>query len=237
MKILAVDTATKSCSVAIVTNRSVLAELTVSTGQTHSIHLMKTIQTVIDLSETDLSALDGFAVTKGPGSFTGLRIGISTIKGLAAATGKQMVGISTLEALAYQSALPDRLICSLVDARKDQVYFSRYRLTNGVLKQMIREQVASPFDFLIDIDEACVFAGDGALLYKDTITEKLGSLADFAPQGQHTLRASTVAFLSLERFKKGDTDDVNTFVPHYIRKSDAEIKSKIFPSGSSLLLF
>ena len=102
MKILALDTAAKSCSVAIVDKESVLAELTLCREQTHSKHLMEMINTTIELSGIIVSELDGFAVTRGPGSFTGLRIGISSIKGLAAATCKPLVGVSSLDALAMQ---------------------------------------------------------------------------------------------------------------------------------------
>ena len=100
MRILAVDTATRSCSVAVVDDRTVLAETTVMTDETHSKHLMCLIHQVIQISKIALEDLDGFAVTRGPGSFTGLRIGISTVKGLAASSGKPMVGISSLDTLA-----------------------------------------------------------------------------------------------------------------------------------------
>ena len=223
MKILAVDTATQSCSVAIVDNKYLLAELTVCSGQTHSKRLMKTIRAVMDMSGVDLSVLDGFAVSSGPGSFTGLRIGISTVKGLAAATGKQLVGISNLDGLAAQSALPAFLICPLLDARKGEVYYSRYRLENDTLKKVVKEQVASPSEAIGDIDEACLFAGDGALFHKKAIVARLGRLAHFVPHSQNIIRASTLAALSLDRFIKGDSDDVDSFAPHYIRKPEAEL--------------
>jgi tRNA threonylcarbamoyladenosine biosynthesis protein TsaB len=223
MKILAVDTATHSCSVAIVDYKYLLAELTVCSGQTHSKRLMKTIRTVMDMSGVKLSALDGFAVSSGPGSFTGLRIGISTVKGLAAATGKRLVGISNLDSLAIQSALPALLICPLLDARKGEVYYSRYRLKNGILKKVVKEQVASPSEAIGDIDEACLFAGDGALLHKKAIFGRLGPFARFVPHSQNIIRASTLADLSLDRFIKGDSDNLDSFAPHYIRRSDAEL--------------
>lgn len=223
MKILAVDTATQSCSVAIADNRYLLAELTVCSGQTHSKRLMKTIRTVMDMSGVGLPALDGFAVSSGPGSFTGLRIGISTVKGLAAATGKQLAGISNLDALATQSALPAFLICPLLDARKGEVYYSRYRLKNDILKKVVEEQVASPSEAIGNIDEVCLFVGDGALLHKEAIASRLGSLARFVPPSQNIIRASTLADLSLDRFIKGDGDDVDSFGPHYIRKPEAEL--------------
>jgi len=226
MKILAIDTATKSCSVALVDNGSLAAELTASTGETHSRHLMRTIQVVLKRSGIPLRAVEGFAVTRGPGSFTGLRIGISTAKGLAAALGKPVVGISSLAALAAQSASPGLLICPLLDARRHEVYFSRYRLIDGEFQREAVEQVASPVEALEGIGEISLFVGDGAVLYRDVISDNLGKLAHFVPASRNIIRAATVGFLGQARLEKGLTDDVDTFVPRYIRKSDAELKRK-----------
>ena len=226
MRILAVDTATKSCSVAVVDDQTVLAEATVITDETHSKHLMNLIHQVIQVSKIPLNDLDGFAVTRGPGSFTGLRIGISTVKGLAASSGKPMVGISTLDALAHQADLTSSLICTVIDARKEEVYFARYRRVDGD-GMMIREtdeMVLSVFEALKSIEEPSYFIGDGALSYKPMILEMTGNAkVVFAPKFHHTIRASTVANLGIERFKKNDIDDVSEFIPYYIRKSDAEL--------------
>jgi tRNA threonylcarbamoyladenosine biosynthesis protein TsaB len=226
MRILAVDTATASCSVAIVDRASLAAEFTVNKKETHSKHLMEMINSVLKTSGLDLSAVDGFAVTKGPGSFTGLRIGISTVKGLAEASEKPIVGVSSLEALAVQVPFSTDLICPLIDARKGEVYFSRYRFINGHLKKQTDEQVARPENVFDDVKESCLFVGNGAVLYKSLIMEKLNSFASFAPVVHHTIRASTVAYLSLAKFKSKDTDKIETFSPHYLRRSDAELNIK-----------
>jgi tRNA threonylcarbamoyladenosine biosynthesis protein TsaB len=223
MKILAVDTATRSCSVAVVQEKSLLAEMTTVRKQTHSKHLMEMINRVMDLSGLPLSELDGFAVTSGPGTFTGLRIGISSVKGLASASGKPVVGVSSLESLAVQACFLPYLICPLIDARRGEVYFSRYRFQNGHLKKEVDEQVFPPEKAVFDLNEACLFIGDGALLYQKMILNKMGKSAFFASSFQNTIRASTVAYLSMNRFKNEDTDDVGKFVPHYIRRSDAEL--------------
>ena len=135
MIILAVDTATTSCSVAIIDKKCVLAEITLLREETHSKHLMDMIHTAIGFSGLKLSDLDGFAVVRGPGSFTGLRIGITTVKGLAAGLKKPLVGISSLEALAMQASHSPYLICPLLDARRGEVYFSRYRFDRGPFKR------------------------------------------------------------------------------------------------------
>ena len=226
MKILALDTATRRCSAAIVDNGLVSAELTTVNNQTHSKHLMSMIDTVCDMSGLKIAEMDGFAVTIGPGSFTGLRIGISAVKGLAWSLNKPVVGISSLDALAWQCIPAAYPICTLLDARKQEVYYCRYRLRDGELKKDSSEQVIAPAEAINDIREPCMFIGNGANLYKEEILEKLGELAHFAGWNQDIIRASSVARLSLERFIHHQTDDVALLVPHYIRKSDAELYRK-----------
>lgn len=223
MKILAVDTSTKSCSVAIVEKESVIAEITLSIEQTHSKHLMKMIDTVLNMSGLTVSELDGFAVTRGPGSFTGLRIGISSIKGFAMASGKPVVGVSSLDSLAMQCCFSSYLVSSLLDARKGEVYFSRYRFENGHLKKEVREQVITPVEAVCDIKEPCLFVGDAVKNYQNKIKDEIGDLAHFAPHYQNTIRASTVAHISMAKFETNDTDDNSLFAPHYIRQSYAEL--------------
>lgn len=223
MRILAVDTTTTSCSVAIVDQTSLLSEFTIDREETHSKHLMDMIKAVMRMAGLNFSDLDGFAVTRGPGSFTGLRIGISTIKGLVVASEKPVVGISSLETLAFQVSYSRDLICPILDARKGEVYFSRYRFLNGHLKKQTKERVAPPDKAVDDLNESCLFVGNGALLYKEMILEKMGEFASFAPMIQNTIRASTIAYLSMAKFENNDTDEIEKILPYYIRKSDAEL--------------
>ena len=143
MRILAVDTSTRSCSIAVVDGSDLLAEITSGNGQTHSRHLMAMIDSALGLAGLNLSMIDGLAFTCGPGSFTGLRIGISTILGLSASTGKPIAGISGLDALAMQAAAPDILICPMIDGRRNEVYCARYRWVNDALVKEMAEQVLS----------------------------------------------------------------------------------------------
>jgi tRNA threonylcarbamoyladenosine biosynthesis protein TsaB len=224
MRILSVDTASKSCSVGIVEDSYLLAELTIIPGTTHSRHLMALIQKAIDLSGMKISDMDGYAVTKGPGSFTGLRIGISSVKGLAAVTGKPVVGVSSLDALASQAIAPSHLVCPLLDARKGEVYFSYYKVDCDVLKKQRGEAAQTPEEAIEGIHEPCIFIGDGAQHYERTIAKKMGSLASFAPSHLNVIRAFSVANIALGRFKRAETEDAASIRPRYIRKSDAEIK-------------
>ncbi len=222
MKLLAIDTATDSCSVAIIEDDTLRSELTAMPGQTHSKHLMPFIASVLDAAALKLTALDGFAVSLGPGSFTGVRIGISTVKGLAFSLGKPVVGISSLAALAWQCNESSGLICPMIDARKKQVYCGRYRFNNSELQPEGAEKALDPQEALNGIDEPCLFVGTGARIYQEKIRTVLGKLAHFPLEGRHTLRASSVAFLSRRRFTLGQYGDVASLAPNYIRKSDAE---------------
>lgn len=223
MKILAIDTATPSCSVAVTDDDMLRAEFTVTAGKSHSRHVMTLIRQVIEWSGLSLGAIDGFAVSKGPGTFTGLRIGISSVKGLAAASGKPVVGISSLKALALQAAPSSRLICPLLDARKGEVYFGCYRFMGGVLTRQGEEGVLPPEKIFGVLDGPCTFIGPGASLYRDVIMEMLGEAADFAPASHNTIRASSLAWLARNRLEKTGAGDVEQFAPVYIRKSDAEL--------------
>ncbi len=223
MKILAVDTATKTCSAAVMDNDTLLSEVNLARTQTHSRHLMDVIDTAVSLSGLDINDMDGFAVTKGPGSFTGLRIGISTVKGLAVVSGKPLVGILTLDALAFQFSSFSCPVCIMLDARKGEVYYSLYRFKNGSVIKDAKELVLPPERVIDGIKGPCLFAGDGAITYKKNIQKLMSDSAVFASEGRNMIRASSVAAISLEKFKNGDTDDVSAFVPFYIRKSEAEI--------------
>jgi tRNA threonylcarbamoyladenosine biosynthesis protein TsaB len=222
MKILAVDTSSRSCSAAVVENSNLLAEIIKEDGETHSRHLMGMIKNVLELSGMAPSDIDCFAVTEGPGSFTGLRIGISSVKGLSAATGKPLAGISTLDALAAQVSPTPYLLCTLIDARKGEVYSSRYRFVDGSIEKLMKEDALLPDKAVDGIGEPCLFIGDGASLYRDIIEKKLGNLAYFPPPLFNVIRASTVAFMSLKKFENNDTADASLFAPHYIRKSDVK---------------
>jgi len=229
MKLLALDTSTRGCSVAVWAAGRVAAELRTVNARTHSAHLMTMIRDTLLRAQTGLEALDGFAVTVGPGSFTGLRIGISTILGLSAATGKPIAGISGLDALAMQAAAPDILICPMIDGRRNEVYAARYRWINEDLVKEMAEQVLPPEIAITGVDTPALFAGNGAQLYQALIRDRLGDGARFALECQNTLRASTVAWISMKRFENGDVDDIYNFEPMYIRRPDAKIPAPFKP--------
>ncbi|MFH0726605.1 MAG: tRNA (adenosine(37)-N6)-threonylcarbamoyltransferase complex dimerization subunit type 1 TsaB [Pseudomonadota bacterium] len=224
MRILAVDTASGSGSVAVADGDHLLAEVATARRETHSRYLMSLIDRALRLSGLELQEIDGFAVTRGPGSFTGLRIGISTVKGLAWVTGKPAVGVSSLEALAVQASATSGLICSLLDARNHEVYCGRYRFMAGRLNCELGEEAASPEAAIAGIDEPCLFIGDGALRYREMITHQLGERASFAVSFQHPLRAAAILHLSQLKFSENRADTAAALLPRYLRKSYAELK-------------
>jgi tRNA threonylcarbamoyladenosine biosynthesis protein TsaB len=220
-KILAVDTASKGCSVGIFEKDDILSELCVNTNVTHSKHLMSMIDAGLKLANTKIEEIDAIATTIGPGSFTGLRIGISTVKGLAFAADKPLIGISSLEALAIaaQSFSNSLLICPMIDARRKEVFWTGYEYKNDKLSIKLEKRAEKPDKAISNINEPAIFIGDGALKYKDLITSKLKNSA-FAPSEFNIIRAFYVAKLAIK--KKVSYSDIE---PDYIRKSDAEINS------------
>lgn len=224
MHILGIDTSTRSCSAAVIEDQHLRAELIMDMGDTHSAHLMDLIDQVTRSAKVSIADVDGLAVTRGPGTFTGLRIGIGTLKGLALAIGKPIVGVSSLAALARQACCSDALICSMIDARRQQVYCRCYRCKdNETADPCTSERVCALPEALGCIGEPALFIGSGAVLYASQISAHLGPLARFAPSLHHTIRASTVALMGREKLINGNTEDLSGFVPTYLRKSDAQV--------------
>jgi tRNA threonylcarbamoyladenosine biosynthesis protein TsaB len=208
----------------VIEDQHLRAELTMDIGDTHSTHLMTLIDQVTKSAKVNIADVDGFAVTRGPGTFTGLRIGVGSLKGLALATGKPIVGVSSLAALATQACCSDSLICSMIDARREQVYCRCYRCKdNETADPCSPERVCALSEAIGCIGEPALFIGSGAVLYASHIRAHLGTLARFAPSLHHTIRASTVALMGREKLINGNTEDLSGFVPTYLRKSDAQV--------------
>jgi tRNA threonylcarbamoyladenosine biosynthesis protein TsaB len=221
--LLAVDTATQSCGMAIVVDGVVQTELILSHRGTHTKQILAAIDAVLGLSEFSPAQIDAFAVTRGPGSFTGLRIGISTIKGLSLATGKPIIGISSLEVLAHQAGGDVARVCSMIDARRNEIYWCIYRREGGRLTPLTEEQVGSIDNMVRQIDDACVFVGNAVPQYAGQLPQLVRPAVQWAPDADNTIRPAVLADLAWRRFMKGDVDAVGAFAPVYLRKSDAEL--------------
>lgn len=221
MNILAIDTASRTCSVAVCRDTIILAEIGDASGETHSRHLMTMVDQALRMSVGGIDKIEGLAVNRGPGSFTGLRIGISTAKGLAAAAGIPLVGVSSLAALAWQAAPTTRVVCAMLDARRQEVYWQRYRFDADQLVALTPEAVSAAEDAVHGLDRPCVLIGDGALTYRSRLRECLGAGFNIAPVFQHAIRAGVIAFMARERLAQSG-DDLATLVPAYIRPSYAQ---------------
>lgn len=217
MNILALDTASTTCSVAALVNGEIVAERVDASGETHSRHLMTLVDAVVVASIGHVGGFDGFAVTRGPGSFTGLRIGISAVKGLAVAAGKPVVGISSLKTLAAQVGEVPALICPLLDARRNEVYCAGFRRVDGRLERVRPESALAPEAAVDGIDEDCLLIGDGVLRYRERLLGVLGSSAAVADDDCHSIRASVLARLAIDAFADGRGMEPAALVPTYIR--------------------
>lgn len=223
MRLLAVDTSTLSCGVAVADGETLLSETLLVSRQTHSRHLLGMVEETLGRSGLALSELDGFSVTSGPGSFTGLRIGMSVVKGLAEVAGKPVVGISTLSALARGASLSERPILAMLDARKGEVYAALYQPDGrGKVGALSPPEAIRPETLLSRIDGEALCIGTGAVTYGALIREVLGRRAVFS-SAQDVIRPSVVAALAYEAFCRGEGEDAAALAPLYLRKSDAEI--------------
>ncbi|MBT8340553.1 MAG: tRNA (adenosine(37)-N6)-threonylcarbamoyltransferase complex dimerization subunit type 1 TsaB [Desulfatitalea sp.] len=223
MRLLAVDTATEVCGVALTDAGQPLAQRIVDQGLTHARVLMTTIHAVINDAGLALDALDGFVVTRGPGSFTGLRIGISTVKGLSLATGKPFIGVSTLAVLAQQASGDAPYICPMIDARRREVYWSLYRCRASNLSAVSAEHAGSLTEVLGTVPGACLYIGSGARQYRSTIESDSRYPVLFPDAGRDALQPVVVAQLGAQRLQNGCKEDLERFTPVYLRKSDAEL--------------
>ncbi len=203
----------------------VISDYLLNVPVTHSERLLGAIGLVLKEARCPVGNLDGWAISLGPGSFTGLRIGVSTVKGLVFATGKPVAGVSTLDVLASQIAPTPYLICPILDARKKEVYTAFYRYEEGsFLRRQSDDQALRPEDLVKKIKEKTIFLGNGVKTYGDFFLNSLPSLALFPSPHLHVSHGSMVAKLGSELLLKGERLDLPTFAPIYVRPSEAEMK-------------
>ena len=225
MKILGLDSSGIVASVAIVEDENLIAEYTVNYKKTHSQTLLPMLDELAKMTELDLDTIDAIAVAAGPGSFTGLRIGSATAKGLGLALKKPLVEIPTVDALAYNLYDANALICPIMDARRSQVYTGIYCFQDHKLVTL-EEQMAVPVAELIErLNErgkAVIFLGDGVPVFAKTIEETLKVPYSFAPAHVNKQRAAAVATLAQLYVKEGKVVTAMEHVPEYLRVSQAE---------------
>lgn len=236
MRLLAVDTATPCCSVAVTDDGDLRAAAVDASGMTHSRHLMRLLDQVLASAGWRISQLDGFGVTRGPGSFTGIRIGMSAVMGLAQAVGRPVVGVSALELLAWPLLQCEDPVCALIDARRGEVYCGAYRRVGPAVERLIPDQVAVPGAAIGQVPDPCIFVGNGARLYRDEILAAKGEGVRIAPRFQQFPDAATLAWLTAERLARRG-QPASALRPLYLRKSDAQIRGKcLTPKDSSAIV-
>lgn len=225
--ILSIETATLCSSVALtrgdVHDGELLASLSLNSKRTHSRRLLTGIDWLLKENNINFIDIDGLAIGLGPGSFTGLRIAMATVKGLATATAKPLLGVSTLDALAIQCS-GDKPLCVLLDARKKEVYRRWYQPDEqGVYRQTGSIAALTPEKLIVEIKQSTLLLGDGLFTYGEVLKEALGDSITMAPLPLYYPSAAAIGFLCCELFNKEEYMDLDSAVPLYVRASDAEL--------------
>ncbi len=233
MKILGMDSSGLVASVAIVEDDALIAEYTTNYKKTHSQTLLPMLEELRSMIELDMETVDAIAIASGPGSFTGLRIGSATAKGLGLALGKPLVEVPTLEGLAWNLWGSGKIVCPLMDARRNQVYAAAYEfLPQGEGFELHALIPQDPIDIgdmlekLAQLERPVIFLGDGVPVYRDIIRSRCAVPYALAPAGSNRQRASSIASLGAVYYAQGRTVAAADHSPIYLRKSQAEQESE-----------
>lgn len=240
MKILALDSSGLVASAALVEDDNLIAEYTIQYKKTHSQTLLPMLEEIRDMVELDLNTVDAIAVAAGPGSFTGLRIGSATAKGLAFALDKPIVPVPTVEGLAYQMYGTDALVCPIMDARRSQVYTGIYEFVFTESKydmRVIMGQRALAFEeiaqALNDLGRKVVFLGDGVPVFRERMTEVMRVPYTLAPAHRNRQSAACIAALGSLYYAQGKVESGAEHAPVYLRLSQAERERAESQSGEN----
>lgn len=218
MKILSIDTSSNLCSVSLLEDNQTIKELMIDNNKTHSQNLMPLIQNLFVEANTGLPDIDLIACNKGPGSFTGIRIGIATAKAIAEVAKIPVIGISSLDCLAYNVPNATGVICSIIDANNNQVYCAIFDKNYNLIEQYIADDISNIKSILKNYNDI-TFVGTGSVNYKDTILKFFSNAKFSTNNNQHSSNVGKCAF---EKYKNGYTENADTILPMYLRKSQAE---------------
>lgn len=225
MKILAIESSTRVATCAVMDDDSLLGEHIINDNMTHSVKLMPSVASLMDNLGLQPKDIDIYAAAVGPGSFTGLRIGIASIKAMAHAHKKKTIAIQTMDALAFNIPFADGIIVPMLDARRDRVYCGIYKWVDSKFIVEMEQDVLNIKD-LIDLlkkrDEKIIINGDVKEKYEDMLKEELGERVIFSTKAGQMPRASSVAELALIKFNNNESIDYKDLLPEYLRKSQAE---------------
>ncbi|WP_373897972.1 tRNA (adenosine(37)-N6)-threonylcarbamoyltransferase complex dimerization subunit type 1 TsaB [Haloimpatiens sp. FM7315] len=224
MKILSIDSATEVATCSIIDENKVLGEISYNYKKQHSVILMPMIDELLENTGLSIDSIDAFACSKGPGSFTGLRIGMATLKGLCQGLDKPLISVSTLDALANNMAYTEGVVCPILDALRDNVYTALYEFKNNKLERISEYKIIN-IDELINslesLDKNVIFIGNGLDKFENKIKNTLSN-AVFAPTHLNIVSSSSLGSLAIDLLKKGKKENLLSCSPMYLRKSQAE---------------
>ena len=224
MLVLSVDSSYSTATCALIKDDKILAEINLNDKRQHSIILMRLIDSILKEYEIDINDIDAFIISRGPGSFTGLRIGMATLKGLAFASKKPLISVSTLDALAYNSISFQGIICPIMDALRDNIYTCLYKNENNNLTPLIKEQCLNINELVTILKEQTlpiIFVGDGVAKHKEFLQENIPN-SFFAPNHSNFHKASSVGELGIKKINDVVIENIDSINPIYLRKSQAE---------------
>lgn len=224
MRILAIDTSATACSVALSEENKLIAELFMNTGLTHSQTLMPMVEQLLKNANTDISQIDIIAVNSGPGSFTGVRIGVAAVKGLAFANNTACISVSTLYSMAYNMLGGNCTVCAVMDARCSQVYNALFKVNGSSVTRLCDDRAMSMADLkteLSQIDDKIILVGDGANVFNNFLNSELVN-AETAPINLRYQKASSTALAALEQYKSEKTLSAKELMPTYLRLPQAQ---------------
>jgi tRNA threonylcarbamoyladenosine biosynthesis protein TsaB len=224
MRILGIDTSTKYAGIAVLDDGNLIAQSIMQFKATHSEKLLPEIAHILEIMRIPLETIDYYAITVGPGSFTGLRVGVSTLKGLAYCTGKYIIPVSSLEVIARRIVLVEKPICPILDARKKEVYTALFQWNEGKLLRIKKDSVLTIEKLAEWINEQTIFTGDGVSIYKEKISALFGTKAIFIDSIYGIPSPEIVATVAQEKLREGFFISARELEPIYLRKSEAEIK-------------
>ena len=225
MKLLAIDSSGMVASVAVLTEDKLIGEYTINNKKTHSQTLLPMIDEMMQMIGQDINEIDAIAIAAGPGSFTGLRIGAATAKGLALALDKPIISVPTMEAIASNIYGTEQLLCPIMDARNQQVFTGMYQYVDGKFTTVMEQTVLSVeelCDKINGLKQDVMFLGDGVLVYQNYLEERVTVKKTFAPAHLMNQRASAVGMCGFRLYHDGKIENADSYVPEYLRLSQAE---------------
>ena len=224
MKILSIDTSSSVCSVAILENEICIAENSINDGRTHSENLMPMVEKILQENNIKLNSIELITVVVGPGSFTGIRIGVASVKAIAEVLSIPVVPVMSLEGLAYNISSNEDNICSLIDARNNQVYAGVFDSNHEPLEEYMADDINNILEKIKKYNNI-IFVGDAAIIHKDLISYEIKN-AKFADTDKCLQSAKSVGKAGYEKYKLGIIENADTITPKYLRKSQAERMKK-----------